>query len=61
MTSCCSHHTSEDRFIEALGRAAYKCQRRLRILSLSGPGPDHPLHPSMPETRYLKCITAEVD
>lgn len=61
VTSCCSHNTSEDRFIEALGRAACKCKRRLRILSLTGAGPDHPIHPAMPETRYLKCIVAEVE
>jgi 23S rRNA (cytosine1962-C5)-methyltransferase len=53
-TSSCSHHIQEDVFLGIIARAAADAGRRIRLLEWRGAAPDHPVHPSMPETRYLK-------
>jgi 23S rRNA (cytosine1962-C5)-methyltransferase len=30
--------------------------RNLQILARGGQAPDHPVHPAMPETAYLKAV-----
>jgi 23S rRNA (cytosine1962-C5)-methyltransferase len=37
-------------------REARSSQRRLQILEQGGQGVDHPVHPAIPETRYLKVF-----
>ena len=32
-----------------------------RILRNSGAGPDHPVHPALPESAYLKALTLMLD
>ncbi|MDB5100157.1 MAG: hypothetical protein JWM80_4578, partial [Cyanobacteria bacterium RYN_339] len=39
--------------------AAADTRRRLRMIELRGPSPDHPVLPASPETDYLKCLFAE--
>lgn len=60
VTSSCSHHISPDHFLGILADAAKDTQRRIRTLAIEGPGPDHPFLLAAPETRYLKCVFAEV-
>lgn len=54
ITSSCSHHISEAMFIEAIQQAGLKIKRKLQLLEFNGASPDHPIIPSMPETKYLK-------
>ena len=54
VTASCSHHVTEESFletIEASGRAAH---RSLQLLEFRGASPDHPTLSAMPETKYLK-------
>lgn len=60
ITCSCSHHLSSADFEEVLLAASRQSGRELRILDIRGQGPDHPVLPSMPETRYLKVIAAHV-
>ncbi len=53
-TSSCSHHIQEEVFLGIIARAAAEAGRKIRLLEWRGAAPDHPVHPSMPETRYLK-------
>ena len=53
-TASCSHHISEETFLNIINDSAVKTGRKVRLLSLGGAAPDHPTLPSMPETRYLK-------
>jgi 23S rRNA (cytosine1962-C5)-methyltransferase len=53
-TSSCSHHIEEERFLGEVLEAAARRQRSPRILRRGEQAPDHPVHPAMPETRYLK-------
>ncbi len=60
VTCSCSHHLDAAGFEEILLAASRQSGRELRILESRGQGPDHPVLLSMPETRYLKVIVAQV-
>ncbi len=56
MTCSCSHHLEADALRAAVTRAAAKRCRPARLLYQGFQGPDHPIHPAMPETAYLKAF-----
>ncbi|MBI2383320.1 MAG: class I SAM-dependent rRNA methyltransferase [Gammaproteobacteria bacterium] len=61
LVSCsCSHHLEEDALQRILLRESRALGRRLQILEKGGQGPDHPVHPAIPETRYLKALYCRV-
>ena len=60
VTCSCSHHLDSQSFQEVLRSAAKQSGKELRILDVRGQGPDHPVLLSMPETRYLKVIVAQL-
>jgi 23S rRNA (cytosine1962-C5)-methyltransferase len=63
LVSCsCSYHLEAAELQRVLLRESRACGRRLQILEQGGQGPDHPVHPAIPETRYLKayfCAAAQ--
>lgn len=59
-TSSCSHHISDIEFLNLVTVAALKAKREFVILKMSGASPDHPVHPRMPETKYLKFMLIRV-
>jgi 23S rRNA (cytosine1962-C5)-methyltransferase len=59
-TSSCSFHVDEDRYLQALGEAAAKVGRRLRMIRRGEQAPDHPVVVGIRETRYLKSYAFEV-
>jgi len=50
----CSHHVSPGDFADAVAWGVHRSRREARILHMGGAGPDHPLHPMLPESQYLK-------
>jgi 23S rRNA (cytosine1962-C5)-methyltransferase len=61
LVSCsCSFHLAADTLPVLLQSAAQHAGSRLRILAAGGQSPDHPVHPAMPETRYLKALYCHV-
>ena len=40
---------------DAIAKAARAADKHLQILEFGGQAPDHPVHPAIPETRYLKA------
>jgi len=61
LVSCsCSHHLPLDDLLAALQRAARHVSRNLQVLEIGGQSADHPIHPSIPETRYLKAVFCRV-
>ena len=57
LLSCsCSAHLPEERLSGILLAAARHLDRSLRTLERGGPAPDHPTHPAIPETAYLKAL-----
>ncbi len=61
LVSCsCSWHLPAEHLPELLQSAATHAGRQLAIIAQGGQSPDHPVHPAMPETRYLKALFARV-
>jgi 23S rRNA (cytosine1962-C5)-methyltransferase len=57
----CSHNMPADTFAEIVRQALQEAGRRGRIIHSCGAGPDHPVHPSLPESAYLKGLTLALD
>ncbi len=57
----CSHHADPVSFAEQVKRGLNDAGRQGRILYNGGAGPDHPVHPALPETGYLKAILMALD
>lgn len=61
LVSCsCSHHLAPASLQRVILRAAHAENRRAQILERHGHAPDHPVHPVMPETEYLKAFFVRV-
>ena len=60
VTCSCSQPISDQDFWMMLQAAARDARRQIRLLEQRGQGPDHPVLAGMPETRYLKCLIAQV-
>jgi 23S rRNA (cytosine1962-C5)-methyltransferase len=62
LVSCsCSHHVAPEDLQDAIAKAARGAGKHLQILEMGGQGPDHPVHPAIPETRYLKSYFCRVN
>ena len=57
----CSFHVGAGDFAEAVRRGLADAGRGVRILRAAGADADHPIHPALPETAYLKTLTLAVD
>jgi 23S rRNA (cytosine1962-C5)-methyltransferase len=56
ISASCSYHLTAERLARLALGAARATGRRLQVLARHGQGPDHPVHPAMPETEYLKAL-----
>ncbi|MEJ2327102.1 MAG: class I SAM-dependent rRNA methyltransferase [Chromatiaceae bacterium] len=56
VTSSCSFHMGRDRFLRTVQQAGRRAERSLQLLEAGGQGPDHPVHPAIPATAYLKTF-----
>jgi 23S rRNA (cytosine1962-C5)-methyltransferase len=57
LVSCsCSYHLEAGELVSAIQNAARHAGRFVQILEAGGQSPDHPVHPAIPETRYLKAF-----
>lgn len=61
MISSCSHHASLDDLTSAANNAFRKSNRAAKLIRVYGAGFDHPLHPALKESEYLKSITFIID
>ncbi len=57
----CSHLVEPPLFTEQVRRGLRDASRNGRILRSSGAALDHPVHPGLPETAYLKALTLQLD
>lgn len=61
LVSCsCSYHLAPEELLAAIQGAARHEGRFVQILEAGGQSPDHPIHPAVPETRYLKAFFCRV-
>ena len=52
----CSHHAPLDLFAAQVSLAILRARREARIVDTGAAVPDHPVHPSLPESAYLKSL-----
>ena len=57
----CSHLVDPPLFAEQVRRGLRDAERTGRILLSSGAALDHPVHPNLPETAYLKAMVLQLD
>ena len=57
----CSHHVGPGELAEEIARALQDLRREGRILHQGGASPDHPVHPALPESAYLKAQLLQLD
>jgi 23S rRNA (cytosine1962-C5)-methyltransferase len=57
----CSHNAPLEEFTAAVARGITDAGRAGRIIRTSGAAPDHPVHPFLPESAYLKAVVLQVD
>ena len=61
LVSCsCSFHLSGEELTGLIQSASRQASRFVQILSAGGQSPDHPVHPAIPESRYLKAFFCRV-
>ena len=57
----CSYNVGAEEFAEAVRHGLGDAGRFGRILQSAGAAPDHPVHPALPESAYLKALTLSLD
>ncbi len=50
----CSHHAPLDLFAAAIAEGLHRARREGAVVHTGFAGPDHPVHPHLPESGYLK-------
>jgi 23S rRNA (cytosine1962-C5)-methyltransferase len=57
----CSHNVPGDAFASEVALGITRAGRAARIIRAAGAGPDHPVHPFLAETAYLKSLVLQID
>ncbi|MBK1642376.1 RlmI/RlmK family 23S rRNA methyltransferase [Chromatium okenii] len=60
VTSSCSFHMDRETFLRGVQLAARRAGRSVQLLETGQQGPDHPVHPAIAETAYLKTCFLRV-
>jgi 23S rRNA (cytosine1962-C5)-methyltransferase len=61
LISCsCSHHMPRAALLDGMQQGARHLDRFMQILEPLNQSPDHPVHPAIPETEYLKGYISRV-
>jgi 23S rRNA (cytosine1962-C5)-methyltransferase len=61
LLASCSHNVSPERFGVECAAGLHRANRRASLVYQGGAGPDHPVHPLLPETAYLKALVYALD
>ena len=57
----CSHNISAERLASECAAGLARSGRRARLIRAAGAGPDHPIHPMLTESAYLKALVYALD
>lgn len=60
VSASCSYHLPRESLKDLLRASSRHLDRHLVILAEGGQGADHPVHPAIPETDYLKAVFCHV-
>jgi 23S rRNA (cytosine1962-C5)-methyltransferase len=58
VSASCSYHLHRETLLSVMDKASRHLDRGLQVLEQGHQAPDHPVHPAIPETDYLKCYIA---
>lgn len=61
LIASCSYNMPLDRFAEECAIGIGRTDRSASLIRQSGAAPDHPVHPRLPETAYLKSLVYALD
>lgn len=60
LSASCSMHLAPERLVDVVRGAVRHQDRHGQVLFQGHQGPDHPVHPAIPETSYLKALGVRV-
>lgn len=60
VSASCSMHLSRDQLMDVVRSSGRHIDRFVQVFASEGQAEDHPVHPAIPETEYLKSIFARV-
>jgi 23S rRNA (cytosine1962-C5)-methyltransferase len=58
--SSCSHHAPLEAWAGQIAWGLHRARRTGRVLATTGAGADHPVHPHLPESAYLKAQLLQI-
>jgi 23S rRNA (cytosine1962-C5)-methyltransferase len=61
LLASCSHNIPTERFAAECAAGIMRGGRRASLIRSAGAGPDHPVHPMLPESAYLKALVYALD
>jgi 23S rRNA (cytosine1962-C5)-methyltransferase len=61
LIASCSHNIPPERFAAECAQGLARTGRAARLIRSAGAGPDHPVHPLLPESAYLKALMYALD
>jgi 23S rRNA (cytosine1962-C5)-methyltransferase len=61
LLASCSHNISPDRFAQECAAGIARAGRAARLIRQAGAPSDHPIHPMLPESAYLKALVYALD
>jgi len=61
LLASCSHNIPAERFAQECAIGIARAGRNAALIHQAGAGPDHPVHPMLPETAYLKALVYALD
>ncbi len=61
MVASCSHNIPPERFAAECAQGLLRASRKAAMIRQAGAGPDHPVHPLLPESAYLKALVYALD
>jgi len=61
LLASCSHNIPVERFASECAAGIARTGRSASLIRQAGAGPDHPVHPMLPETAYLKALVYALD
>jgi len=60
ISASCSFHLKREQLHDTILKASRHVDRNAQIVEQGHQGPDHPVHPAIPETDYLKSFTTRI-
>jgi 23S rRNA (cytosine1962-C5)-methyltransferase len=60
VSASCSYHLKSPELTDVVAKTARHLDRSAQIIEQGHQGPDHPVHPAIPETDYLKALLLRV-